>query len=621
MKRPRMPLPHTATILLCWLVALLAFASPALAAKPGFREFVTVKGDLLMEGKKPLRFVSFNIPNLHYVEDNVRFDLQNPFRLPDRFEVSDALETIRQMGGLVARPYALSVTRTNDLPGIPRYVLGPGKFNEEAFRTLDMVLQVANEKHVRLIIPFVDNWSWWGGIAEYAGFRGKPREAFWTDPEVIADFKETIRFVLTRTNTLTGVPYCEDKAILCWETGNELQSPPEWTAQIAAYIKSLDRRHLVMDGFHATELRPESVSMPNVDIVTTHHYPGGKKSYAELVRANWTKTQGKRPYVIGEFGFVDTPVIAEMLSVVRETGISGALIWSLRPRNRDGGFYWHSEPAGGNKYKAYHWPGFNTGCEYDEKNLMALLKQEAFAIRNVLPPPDAAPQPPHLLPIFDGAAISWQGSVGAVDYIVERARARTGPWKPASLGVDETAVQYRPLFADSLVTPGQWFYRVTARNGAGVSRPSNVVGPVAVRNRTIIDDMQNFNRAYRYNGKFSLETLDSRKAKEDAHRIACTAGSSITYQLAGQLQVCQVDAFFPDQVTDLRFSVSEKGSEFKTVPANKLTFFGGAGDYDYWKPVRFEATPGPEPSSARLLKIEFTGPVQIGRVAITCAFQ
>ena len=49
----------------------------------------------------------------------------------------------------------------------------PGKFNEDAFRTLDQVLDVANRTGVRLIIPFVDNWSWWGGRAEYAGFRGK----------------------------------------------------------------------------------------------------------------------------------------------------------------------------------------------------------------------------------------------------------------------------------------------------------------------------------------------------------------------------------------------------------------------------------------------------------------
>jgi hypothetical protein len=40
-----------------------------------------------------------------------------------------------------------------------------------------------------------------GGIVEYAGFRGKPADAFWTDPQVIADFKQTIAYVLNRKNT------------------------------------------------------------------------------------------------------------------------------------------------------------------------------------------------------------------------------------------------------------------------------------------------------------------------------------------------------------------------------------------------------------------------------------
>ena len=60
--------------------------------------------------------------------------------MPDRFEITDALATVRQMGGQVARTYVLSVQRTQDPPDVPRHVLGPGQFNEEAFRALDQVL-------------------------------------------------------------------------------------------------------------------------------------------------------------------------------------------------------------------------------------------------------------------------------------------------------------------------------------------------------------------------------------------------------------------------------------------------------------------------------------------------
>ena len=127
------------------------------------RDFITVRGDQLMAGDKPFHFISWNIPNLQMIEDNVPFTETNPWRLPDAFEVTDALATVRQMGGTVARTYVISVLRTNDLPGTPRHVLAPGKFDETSFRELDLALKVANEQGIRLIIPLVDNWVWQGG--------------------------------------------------------------------------------------------------------------------------------------------------------------------------------------------------------------------------------------------------------------------------------------------------------------------------------------------------------------------------------------------------------------------------------------------------------------------------
>src|SRR5690606_22033474 len=125
------------------------------------------------------------------------------------------------------------------------HVRGPGDFNEQAFRTLDLAVELAGQKGVRLIIPLVDNWKWQGGRAEYAAFRGMGPDDFWTDEQVISDFEKTVRYVLTRVNTRTGVPYRDDPAILGWETGNELDSPPAWTRRIARLMKQLDPNHLV----------------------------------------------------------------------------------------------------------------------------------------------------------------------------------------------------------------------------------------------------------------------------------------------------------------------------------------------------------------------------------------
>ncbi len=596
------------------LALTLLLNLPASAASAPFHDFVRVRGDQLVEDGKPFRFVSWNIPNLHLVEDNVTFAGDNPWRWPDRFEVTDALESVRQMGGTVVRSYVLSVIRTNDGPGIPRHVLGPGKFNEDGFRALDEILAAANQAGVRVIVPFVDNWNWWGGREDYAGFRGKSKDAFWTDPQVIADFKETIRHLVTRTNTLTGVAYRDDKAILCWETGNELQSPPAWTREIAAFIKLLDTNHPVMDGYHTSELREESLAMPEIDIVTTHHYPGGKTSFADAVRANAAKAKGKKPYIVGEFGFAETPAMAACLDAVVESGAAGALAWSLRPHNRDGGFYWHSEPSGGNRYKAFHWPGSPAGAAYDEIEFMALMRRKAFEIRGLPVPLLPVPAVPKLLPIADAAAISWQGSVGAASYSVERAASASGPWTAVADNVDESAVQYRPLFADTKAGKGSWFYRVSARNSAGASAPSNVVGPVAVTHATLVDELADTKQLFAQSGALEIQTRDCRQAKEDAHRLAGKAGSAITYQLPTGLQAGRIYAFFPGAIADLRCSVSADGQTYQPVPVTKQVYFQGAGDYGYWKPVRFEVKPAKP--GAKFLKIEFTAEAQIGRIEI-----
>ena len=123
------------------------------------------------------------------------------------------------------------------------------------------------------------------------------------------DFKKTVHFLLNRTNRCTGVPYKNDKAILAWETGNELQSPHAWAHEIAVTIKSIDGQHLVLDGRHATRLSPECIDDPAIDIVTTHHYPGSRQTVPELVEINRNLARGKKPYFVGEYGFVDTPVV------------------------------------------------------------------------------------------------------------------------------------------------------------------------------------------------------------------------------------------------------------------------------------------------------------------------
>jgi hypothetical protein len=612
---------------------LLSLAAGAAASENKFTKFVYRDGDKLMDEAGEVHFISFNVPCLHYSEDNLPFIEMNPWRLPDEFEINDALESVRQMGGNVIRIYTLSLKRTDDDPNIPRHVIGPAKFNDEAYKSLDMALAIANQKGIRIIFPFIDNWKWWGGVEACAAFRGKKWADFWTDPELFEDYKAIVNSVVNRTNSVTGVKYRDDKAIFAWETGNELNSPPEWTAKAAAYIKSIDQNHLVLDGYHLA-IRDSSIQDKNIDIVTTHHYPGFPNLFMtpqviiELIKQNAEQARGKKPYLVGEFGFIPTKDVESLLNTVMNEKISGALIWSLRFHDRDGGFYFHNEPHGGDLYKAYHWPGFASGNAYDETNLLSLMRRKSFQIRGIPIPPIEKPAAPvllwHGLParedtakmavLLDVAAISWQGSAGASAYNVERAENNTGPWELVDRDISDAALQYRPPFSDMQAQPGKtYYYRVIAQNSAGASEPSNVVGPVSVSCKTIVDEMQDWRFIDKRVGNLSLVTNQARKFKEDSHRLKGTAGSSVTYKIDSPLISWKVFAFYPDKISDFNFSVSADGRKFRPAKFSRKDYFTGKGDYNYFPPVLYTGTGD---DSSRYLKIEFTAEAQISRVEI-----
>ena len=576
-----------------------------------FKNFITTQGDKLMDGEKELRFISCNIPNLHYIEDYLPFDGTNPWRLPDEFEIRDALTAIKQMGGKVVRIYVFSVRKETDTTALS-YVEGPGKFNEEAFRAFDKVLQVADEVGIRIIVPFGDNWFWWGGPKEYAGFSGKSRNAFWTDPQVIADFEKTISFVLKRTNTFTGVPYSEEKAILAWETGNEIEGPFSWTKEIAHFVKSIDKNHLVMEGTLRRDVTEEALDDPDLDIMSTHYYHDAKAAVEYIVK-NRALTRGKKPFIVGEFGIVPTEDIRMIADTVINQGVSGAMIWSLRFRSRDGGFYHHYEY---DNFEAYRWPGFPSGDFYDERGVLQLLREKAHEIDGT--PVDRLPTPaaPSLLPINDVSAISWQGSTGAESYVVERLRAGDTAWTVVGNAVDDSRYQYRPLFSDTSAQIGmEYSYRVSAKNETGISGYSKIVGPVGVRSKVVVDEMENFDFIYQKDGALRLLTTeDLRRAKEDRSRLAGDEGSYVVYKLSGRGEEITVDYFVSDTARHATISTSSDLGGFAPLPATKRVFSFGSNEYGYFTSVALDGTAIPE--KAQFVKIDLEPGIQISRIEI-----
>jgi hypothetical protein len=600
------------------LIMLIAtFLAKCELEKKGFENFISADNDKLKDGLEEFRFLSFNIPNLNFVEDEMEFTKPHPFRLPTSFEIRDALESVKQMGGTVVRSYTFPVKRSTDTLGIPRYITGPGEFDEHSFVVMDTVLSLANEIGIRLIVPLLNNWQWMGGRPQYAEFRNKTQEEFWTDPQLIDDFKKTVEFILNRTNTVTGIKYKDDKSILCWETGNELTCPYSWTKTIVSFIKSIDKNHLVMDGFHAIDGKDipfESLEDTLIDIVTTHHYKLNPDEIIKDIFVQMKRVGGRKPYVIGEFGFLGTEAIRKISDFIINNPVSGGLVWSLRHHRQEGGFYLHSEPYGGDLYKAFHWPGFASGIEYNEEMLMPMYREKAFEIRRMELPDIEAPKAPKLLPISIVSEISWQGSAGAKYYDIERSESSSGPWKVAGYNVTDADQVYTPLFNDYSATIGkEYYYRVLAKNRGGVSDESNIVGPVKAESLRLLDEMKNFTVLYFLSGGVKIKTDRDREFKEITHRFEMQPGAFISYIVPGNIISIKLNSFSRIDSSSLSISVSETGEEFVTIDAVRESYFIGKGDYDYWVPSQYKAE---VQGAARYVRIEAAELNQLGRVEI-----
>jgi hypothetical protein len=176
------------------------------------------------------------------------------------------------------------------------------------------------------------------------------------------------------------------------------------------------------------------------------------------------------------------------MKTIREEGIAGGLLWSLRCHRRDGGFMVHNE--GGTPINSYHFPGFGVGQDNAETQLFDLLRTEAYRIRGLSVPPVKPPSPAPILFRTRGG-FTWRGATGANYYTVERALSPDGPWEICATGVQDSVVGRAKdleesndaspvaLWVDETSTSGSTYvYRVRGFNLAGASDYSPVFSAI-----------------------------------------------------------------------------------------------------------------------------------------------
>jgi hypothetical protein len=480
-----------------------------------FSNYITAEGTKLMDGSKELKFVSLNYPQA--TSDNA-------------WEQANAIKTIKAMGGNVTRTYTIPVY--NGTNAATAYVTGVDSegnliYNEDALNKLDSLLSICNKYGIRVIIPLVDHWHWVGGIDGYcrlagitintsSGFDSNAWQ-FYTNETAIGYFEQMISHLMERVNTVSGIKYKDDPAVICWETGNEIAaydstSAPKfsqtWTTEVAAHLKSTGIRQLVLDG--KMDATAESLKDSNVDILGSHYYTGSypeklKKDTAlsfnngttQVLDDNENPVPGK-PFILGEFGaYTSASSVEKVFSTGLEIGTNGMMMWSLRAHKDGYGYYFHPEDPG--NWAAYHWPGFPSGDYYDETNILRTIYAYAQVVNGkaaditaakamAIPAPETE-EAPLLYEITTVGDIQWRGVVGGAWYEIQRtegAAASNSEWVTIA---DESDYVYDsgrnwedksvPCIAgyhdETAITGKTYSYRLRACNEAGVGLWSNVV--------------------------------------------------------------------------------------------------------------------------------------------------
>lgn len=482
----------------------------AMTASAEFSHFISRDGHRLLNGDQEFRFAGIHAPELHRIENDAAGACsQDPrgwgqyFQWPTADEQENWIKALVRTGHKAMRIYVLSVAtpydeackrETHILP--PTTPNGMPRLNENAMVVYDRMIALAEKHHLRLILPFIDHWKWWGGREQLAAFYHETAEDFYdTHSKTYQAYLHIIRTVINRKNTITGRLYSQEKAIMAWETGNELRhSTTAFVQQTAAVIKHNAPQQLVIDGTYL-KILPSSLEDPNIDIISNHFYTTNNNNNPAQIEQDLKTINGKKVYLIGEYGLKD----AAGLDAIMQKAVhydyngaraAGAFIWGLRGHRHNGGFYWHKEYTG---HYSYHLPGFAEGDSNEELKVVNLVRKAQAQLegRNAAAPLPI-PEPPKLRSITKNGAVAWMGSPVGQHYRIERSLKNPlwqvwqpwGPWVTIGSHISDGKQAFNPkvdtLFVDTLIAQNPlsravYRYRIFAANASGESPASNII--------------------------------------------------------------------------------------------------------------------------------------------------
>jgi len=593
-------------IILPLLLALNVVSNHPPIVHGAMPNFVSRSGSQLLLNGQPFRFSGANLYWLGLDENTASIDY------PTNFRVDDALTTAIEMGATVVRAHTLGTS-----VGCSKCIEPAlGQFNEEAGVKVDYAIMSAGKLGVKLVIPFTDNYKYYhGGKSTFTGWRGVNETDFYTNPQVINDFKQYISVILNRVNTYTGIAYKDDPTILAWETGNELFPPASWTGQIADYIKSIDANHLVADGRYGLDLT--ALSLNNVDLYSDHFYP---LSVVKLNADVALSQQANKPMIIGEYDWANkdggSPLPDFLATIENNSGIAGDFYWSLFGHNDPNGYVQHRDGY------SLHYPGDTS----DMRNRAQLLRLHANKQSNLtgltpsLFPNGFTPLITSLVNNGSNNILNWRGVAVADRYSIERSTNDSGgPW---TVICDECVSDNDSPWSDPATPPGKSWYRVRPYSLTGLAGDYSAValidnGSVSGRSSVRVDDLNDWSKTYSHTPDLSFDTTNSSYFEGDISRVRRNKATNqeIVWKQADIISFETTSFFWPSEgVSQISFFISKDGLSWNQATPSLQ---GGSGN---WTKYTYSLN---NLSNTNYIKLRWnnTGGVfwnpQVGRVVIT----
>ncbi|UIP06066.1 mannanase [Erythrobacter sp. SDW2] len=324
----------------------LALAGCATGGEPG-SQFVQRTGTRLTRGGQPYRIVGTNMWYAAWLGADADYgDRKRLVRELDRLQAL-GLNNLRIMAAAEEGPLSNSIK-----PGFTR---ADGSDNVALLEGLDFAIAESAKRGMTVVLALSNFWEWSGGLqtllqrvtGSYIDM-GDPAHpwpafadstaAFYANPGAVRLYLDHVRSIVGRTNSVTGMTYAEDPAIMSWQLANEprpggsdsaiaANRPAylDWIAQSAELIRGIDDNHLVslgQEGTQATNGSEELVTAAhqNIDYLTAHIWPlnwgwvagddlagtwpdGKRKVEAYIDTHTRLAAAMDKPLVIEEFGF------------------------------------------------------------------------------------------------------------------------------------------------------------------------------------------------------------------------------------------------------------------------------------------------------------------------------